>query len=174
MRRAASCVLVMLLSFTSGLLAQGRTPVVRIGDNVRFTATLVGAAADTTSMIRCEARVSRLRLDTLLVRPFGLCAQQPASMLRLHDLHLQKRNPSRLANVAIGAAVGTLGGVLAGLVIVGDGCRRAGCDGGLSVAVFTLGGAVSGGLIGTTIGFLLPAGTRWVPSPDRAVRLDDR
>ena len=57
------------------------------------------------------------------------------------------------------ALLGLVGGGIAGWLIVGDGCRISPCDGGgLAVIEFTLAGIVSGGIVGSAVGFLLPAG----------------
>jgi hypothetical protein len=169
----AALIAAMVTSAMSATLS-AQPAAVSIGDQVRFKATPVHASAD-TSTVRCEGHVSRLLLDTLVVRPEGYCGSLTLSLLRVSDFEIERKRGSRAVHVAIGAGLGILGGGVAGLAIAGDGCKRGGCDdGGLAAMSLGIVSAAAGGLIGTIIGFVMPAGNWWEQSPDREIRIDQR
>lgn len=163
--------LAIVTLFGSPLSAQISADRVVIGTEVRFRLASPDSTSGPTILRECEGKVSRLSLDTIVVRPHGQCGSdilQP----RLVELQTEKRRGSRVAHIKKGLIFGAISGGILGRLIVGDGCKRPGCDGGYAVLQYTLTGLVGGGIIGSAIGFALPAGTHWHSIRGRSVRID--
>lgn len=170
-RIAWFCVVSALCS--NALFAQRNHARVRVGDQVRFRLTPSAALPIGATDLQCEGQVFTLLRDTLVIRPHAFCGRASIAGMEVRQLQLEQRKGSRRGHVLKGALLGLVGGGIAGWLIVGDGCRISPCDGGLAVIEFTLAGIVSGGIIGSAVGFLLPAGVHW-RSLTHAVLLDRR
>ena len=147
--------------------AQDTTAAVRPGALVRLRTRQTDVHGHA---VRCEARVSEVRADTLTVANvsrWGGCPRQAYAPSDLASVEISRgHRGSRLAHAGIGLLGGAaVGGTLA-WALIGDGCAASGCDDGdLAVAVFTFIGVVTGGVTGTIVGAALPAGPRWAPLP---------
>ena len=169
-RTAWAFAIATVASSTS--YAQAGPGGVGIGDQVRFKLASTRASSDGTNSPQCEGRVTGLLFDTVVVRPFEDCGIN-GSLVRVIELQRQKRLGSRTSHMLWGLLYGAIGGGIAGGVIAGDGCRPGGCDdGGLAVVEYMLTGLTAGGIVGASIGFALPAGTRWRSIAAQLVRLE--
>jgi hypothetical protein len=148
-----------LLAAASRVSAQalGAAPP-RAGDHVRVRVT---SPPDGPVGLQCEAPVAAVVADTLALARAGRC---PAGAYVGRVEVWRGDRGSRAAHASVGLVGGAVLGGLAGRLIVGDGCRVAGCDGGTSVAIFTVLGGAAGALVGGVVGALLPAGPQWVPA----------
>jgi len=154
--------------------AQDTTAAVRPGTLVRLRTRRADAHGHA---VRCEARVSEVRGDTLTVTNvsrWGGCPRQTYAPSDVASLEVSRgHRGSRLAHAGIGLLGGALVGGTLGWALIGDGCETSGCDDGdLAVAIVTFLGVVTGGVTGTIVGVALPAGPKWAPlSADTPVRV---
>lgn len=109
---------------------------------------------------RCAAPLTRVAGDTLVLAAQWSCPRgDHVANVRV----ARGSNGSRLEHAGIGLLVGAASGGLLARLAAGDGCTIPGCDDGdFAVGVITMLGVASGGVIGVTVGALMPAGTRWV------------
>ena len=152
------------------VFAQRNSSPIHIGDQVRFRIHSVGNSSSGEAL--CEGQVSRLLLDTVVIRPHGSCGSNAIPPVLVRDLSLEQRKGSRGQHLFNGVVAGLAVGGLAGRLIAGDGCKVRGCDGGLAIIEFTLAGALSGTIVGATIGLLLRAGVHWRPLPQHPARVE--
>jgi len=153
--------------FCSTIVRAQETPSLVTGTRVLAIVSLTPEALDP---VRCESRVMRAERDTLRLSGVGACPQGTytgaVSILRVD-------HGSRWKHLALGLASGAaIGGIVARLA-AGDGCVSDRCDdGGLAVAVMTVGGITIGGVSGLLIGAVPPAGEEWGPAqPVRVIRV---
>jgi hypothetical protein len=168
-------LVIALSSALSSIAVAQSSGTPRVGDEVRFKARARSSLSD-TSLLSCEGKITRLLLDTLVVRPFGQCRHYDNALVNLRDVDLARNRGSRARHLLAGVAIGGIAGGVAGFLLVGDGCKKGyeDCDGGLAQISWTLGGIIVGGLSGGAIGAFIPAGLQWRPLPNRPARLDDR
>jgi hypothetical protein len=141
--------------------------VIVVGDRVDLRSTPVdrrGARAE------CEGDVTAIAGDTIVVGntnaprtcPRWTYGRDVVAELRVARGHRGSRAKHALVGFAIGAAVG---GTLGYLSVGTDDCTGE-CDlDGLLTAAAALGVGTLGGLTGTIIGALLPAGPNWLTVP---------
>src|SRR6476620_9874098 len=72
-----------------------------IGDQVRFTLAL-----DTANKVYCEAQVSRLTTDTVVVRAYGRCALPDVAFWNTRDLEVERKKGSRFSHTVKGIGLG--------------------------------------------------------------------
>ena len=154
-----SAVVALLIGVGAQLHAQVLgTSALRPGALVRFRAEYLG------DVVRCDGRIASFTDDTLEVGTARPCAQVlfPRSALREVEV-AQADHGSRLVHTGAGLLIGTVAGGVVGRLVAGNGCSgTGGCDdGGLAIAVVTIGGMGLGALIGTVVGVSLPAGIQW-------------
>ena len=140
----------------------------RLGERVRFELRddpRRGLRAD------CDGRLVALAGDTLVLEGAtgGLheCARRTYRPPEIERVRVVRGdNGSRSGHAALGLVLGAAAGAGLGRLAAGDGCVSSPCDDGdFAVGIITFGGAVTGGLVGTLIGVVLPAGATWVRIP---------
>ena len=140
-----------------------------LGQGARVLA-IVSRTPQALDSLRCESRVMRATPDTLLLSGVGTC---PYGTYNGSVSALRVDHGSRWKHLAVGLASGAAAGGIVARLAAGDGCVSAGCDdGGLAVALMTIGGITIGGVSGLLIGAVLPAGAEWgTAQPVRVIRV---
>jgi hypothetical protein len=165
---------IVLCALAAPVRAQDTTAAVRPGTLVRLRTRQADVHGHA---VRCEARVSEVRGDTLTVTNvsrWGGCPRQTYAPSDVASLEISRgHRGSRLAHAGLGLLGGAIVGATLGWALIGDGCETSGCDDGdFAVAIVTFLGVVTGGVTGTIVGVALPAGPKWAPLPaDTPVRV---
>lgn len=153
-------ILVTLLALAvqpPRLAAAQSGPTPRAGEQVQVR--IVGPATAPVG-VRCAGAVAAVEGDTVVLGQPRSCPDGSYDA----DLRIARgHDGSRLAHTALGFVGGAVVGGILGRISAGDGCVIEGCDdGGLAVAILTVGGTAAGAVVGAVVGALLPAGPRWL------------
>jgi hypothetical protein len=141
--------------------------VIVVGDRVGLRSTPVdrrGARA------QCEGDVTAIAGDTIVVgnaNAARVCPRWTYSRDVVAELRVARGDRgSRVKHALVGFAIGAVAGGALGYAAVGTDDCTGECDlDGLLTAAATIGLGTVGGLTGTIIGALMPAGPKWLAVP---------